>query len=250
MHGAGYELAVVQFCDPRGEHNPGAADTMPWNTGDHCRKFLRSHGRYLDRDGVLCSGIVTFWGEWEAQSRVVERYQGADAEMPRFVHEPFLQRPGDVQARRQNTDPFAFGDTFLYGNWRQFTSVFNPSCMQRLAPGSIILFGSKLNHRFVLDTLMVIGSATPYVIGEPESGGDDVPSVFRAAVLEPLAASRRLAGTKAVLYRGRMHGPRQQDMFSFVPACAEGRPFARPAIRVAELVNPTFGRSPRRPPYR
>ena len=63
MTEAGYELAVVQFCHPGGEHNPGAAKTMHWNTGTHGRKFLRSPGRYLDRHGGLHDGMVAFWGE-------------------------------------------------------------------------------------------------------------------------------------------------------------------------------------------
>ena len=163
--------------------------------------------------------------------------------MPRFLHEPFVQRPSDPPAGRQNTDPSVFENTFLYSNCRQFTPLFNPSQIQHLAPGSIILFGSKLHHRFVLDTLMVIDSGTPYVVGEPDSFGEEVPDTFRAAALEPLAASRRLAGRKASLYRGVMHGPGQQEIFSFVPAWANDRPFARPALRDLDEINPESGQS-------
>jgi hypothetical protein len=119
--------------------------------------------------------------------------------------------------------------------------------MQRLAAGSLILFGSKLAHRFVLDTVMVIGSAEPYDIGELDPSGIDVPEVFRAAALEPLAASRKLAGARAVLYRGAMYRPGQQAMFSFVPASAGSRPFSRPVIESAgvldRMVNPDNSRS-------
>ncbi|HUY47905.1 MAG TPA: hypothetical protein VMV92_19610 [Streptosporangiaceae bacterium] len=44
------------------------------------------------------------------------------------------------------------------------------------------------------------------------------------------------------MYRGVMHGPGQQEMYSFVPARADGQPFARPTIRLDGLVNPALGR--------
>lgn len=243
MGDAGRDLAVVQFPHPGGEHNPGRSEEMSWNTEAHRRKFLRSPGRYLDRDDVLRSGIVSFWGEWEPQPRVVERYAKAGPEMPRFLHEPFLQRPADLMAGRQNTDPFVFGDAFLYSNCRQFTRTLGPSRMQRLAEGSVVLFGSKLNHRFVLDSLMVIGSDTPYVIGESDEFGNDVTDVFRGATLEPLAAIPKFAGTRAVLYRGLMYRAGRQAIFSFVPADADGRPFTRPTIELMGLVNPANPRA-------
>jgi hypothetical protein len=231
------ELVVVQFPHPGGEHDPGDSAVMGWNRAEHRRKFLHSDGRYFDADGVLRSGTVTFWGEWEAPSRVVSRHPAAGAGMPRFVHEPLMQRPADPQARRKNTDPFVFGGAFLYSNCRQFTPERTPSRMQRLAPGSLVLFGSALDGCFVLDTVMVIGSAEPYVIGGPDPFGDDVPDVFRAAALEPLAASK-LSGAAATLYRGRMYAPGRQEMFSFVPAAGDGRLFARPVIEMPRFVNP------------
>lgn len=243
MGEASRDLAVVQFPHPVGEHNPGSSEEMPWNTQAHCRKFLRSPGAYLDRHDVLHSGTVSFWGEWEAQSRVVGRYGKAGQGMPRFLHEPFLRRPSDLMAGGQTTDPFVFGDAFLYSHCRQFTATLRPSRMQRLTEGSVVLFGSKLSHRFVLDTLMVIGSAAPYVIGEPDEFGNDVTDVFRAATLEPLAALPKLAGTRAVLYRGLMYGPGRQEMFSFVPADPGCQPFARPIIELAGLVNPANPRA-------
>jgi hypothetical protein len=245
MSGLDRELVVVQFPHPGREHDPGDATMMPWTTEDHGRKFLRSTGRYLDAHGVLSSGTVTFWGEWEAQSRVVERYPDASAEMPRFVHEPFVQRPSDMRGEQQNTDPFVFGEAFLYSNCRQFTHDQQPSRLQRLAPGSIILFGSTLDRRFVLDTVLVVGSATRYVIGDPGSFDGEVPAAFRAATLEPLAAAQKLIGASAHLYQGVMYGPEQQEIFSFVPVTVGNQPFARPAIELPGLVNPASWRSAR-----
>jgi hypothetical protein len=230
------ELVVVQVPHPGAEHDPGGFAVMGWNQAEHRRKFLRSDGRYLDADGVLRAGAVTFWGEWEAPSRVVSRHPAAGAGMPRFVHEPLMQ-PGEARARRKNTGPFVFGGAFLHSNCRQFTSERNPSRMQRLAPSWLALFGSTLDGCFVLDTAMVIGSAEPYVIGGPDPFGDDVPDAFRAAALEPLAASK-LNGVGATLYRGRMYELGRQEMFSFVPVAGDGRLFARPIIEVPRFVDP------------
>jgi hypothetical protein len=242
------KVAVVQFPHPGGEHDPGEADVMEWNDAGHRRKFMRAAGRYVDDSGVLRTGTVTFWGEWEAQSRVVRRYPRSGAGMPRFLHEPFLQRPGDLRALRQNTDPLVFGDAFLYSNCRQFTLALRPSAMQRMAPGSVVLFGSTLDQRFVLDTVLVVACAMPYVIGEPGVFGDEVPELFIAAVLEPLAASRKLSGAQARLYRGAMCGESSDAMYSFVPARPDGAPFPRPVIELPGYVNPLSTQSARSTP--
>ena len=42
--------SFVQFPHPGSEHTPRPArlgTVMPWNTGDHRRKFLRAHGSCL-----------------------------------------------------------------------------------------------------------------------------------------------------------------------------------------------------------
>jgi hypothetical protein len=71
-----------------------------------------------------------------------------------------------------------------------------------------------------------------------EPFGGDVPDVFRAVALEPLAASPRLSGNAATLYREQMHKPRRRGMFSFVPAAGDGRLFAQPIIEAPRFVNP------------
>ncbi len=167
MAGAGGEVLVVQFLHPGREHVPPAgASVMGWNRGEHRRKFLRVPGRCLDGGGVVRSGVVSVWAEWEPQSRVVERHRGPCTPMPRFVHEPVLARPG--QRVRQNTDPYVFGESFLYSNCRQFTSQLRPTRLQRLPLGSVVLFGSHLRGQFVLDTVLVVASRTPYTIGQPD----------------------------------------------------------------------------------
>ncbi len=53
--------SFVQFPHPGHEHQPHE-DPMPWNTGRHGRKFLRTPGRYLADDAQPHTGEVVFWG--------------------------------------------------------------------------------------------------------------------------------------------------------------------------------------------
>jgi hypothetical protein len=84
----------------------------------------------------------------------------------------------------------------------------------------VSLFGSTFGHRFVLDTVFVIGSGAGYVIGGPGAPGQDVPDLFHAVNLEPLAASEE-AGRPARLYRGVMYRPGRPKIFSFVPVSGD-----------------------------
>ncbi|MCI0689930.1 MAG: hypothetical protein L0Y54_22235, partial [Sporichthyaceae bacterium] len=191
---------VVQFPHPGPEHRPGPAATMQWNTGAHARKFLHSPGRYLDGDGTAGSDQLVFWGEWEPPSRVIERWP-ADGGLPRYLHQPVWSRPGSRQPR-QNTDPWVFGETFLFSNCRQLTPAGNPSALQRLTRGSIILFGSQLDGRFVLDTVFVVADAAPYTPNQAEHL--DLDDAARACIIEPLTLPGRKdhSGAGFMLYRG------------------------------------------------
>src|SRR6266498_317400 len=152
-------LAVVQFPHPGREHDPPRVGVMPWNRDSHRRKFLRTEGWYVDASGAQCSTRLVFWGEWEAPSLVVERWTGS-GDLPRWLHEPRWERPGWA-GPRQNTDPWVFGDEFRYSNCRQGSNAK----LRRLAQGSVILFGSSLGGAFVLDTVLVVADARPFVPG-------------------------------------------------------------------------------------
>lgn len=135
--------AVVHFPHPGGEHVPPGND-MGWNRGLHARKFLACPGTYIDDDGVAHDDELVFWGEWEAPSRVVRRWTRRPG-LPTVVHEPYWTVPAtDAGVSRRNTDPWVFGDTFLYSNCRQLTPNRRPSALQRLPVGSLILFGSTV----------------------------------------------------------------------------------------------------------
>src|SRR5690349_15651078 len=97
-------LCFVQFLHPGGEHKPPADGAMPWNVGDHRRKFLRARGSATDRHQAVETELV-LWGEWEPDSRVVETYAEPVYEGPRWLHDPAWRRL-DPGRWAQNTDPF------------------------------------------------------------------------------------------------------------------------------------------------
>jgi hypothetical protein len=76
---------------------------------------------------------------------------------PRYLHEPYWTTP-PRHPKAQNTDPYVFGHRFPI---QQLPAEHQegPMRTQRLAAGSIILFGSGLRGEFVLDTVFVVAHA-------------------------------------------------------------------------------------------
>ncbi|MGH9227957.1 MAG: hypothetical protein ACRD07_04345 [Acidimicrobiales bacterium] len=225
-------------------------DVMGCNTGPHRRKFLLSPGRFLADAVRQREDELVFWGEWEAQSRIVARWR-AQPGLPTVLHAPWWAPP-ELDGERQNTDPWVFGDHFLYSNCKQHTNNKpdrRASALQRLPVGSMILFGSGRGTRFVIDTVFVVGT----VVGtfEPLAAVDHLPvdEAFTTCTLEPLAGyAPHVAASTYTLYAGATIDDRVDGMFSFVPCRvyrdAQAR-FARPAIDLPGAVNPANGRSPR-----
>ena len=234
---------IVQFPHPGGEHQP-LGTLMPWNRGPHARKFLLTEGTFRDEQGSEHKEEIVFWGEWEGPSRVLRRWPKEYA-LPRFLHEPFLDAP--PEGERQNTDPWVFGERFYYSNCKQRTNQGRtPTAMQRLTPGSLILFGSSVGGEFVLDTMFVVGERLgSYVAGEPLD--IEVDTAFRIATIESLAAwAKDKEDPSFSLYAGSPASRSISGMFSFVPclpADGDGPRFARPAIRLPGIVNPASRQS-------
>lgn len=201
---------------------------MDWNRGPHARKFLKATGEYV-LDGQLRTGPLVFWGEWEPQSQVVTTFANDPPGYPRWLHEPYWEVPRH-RLHLQNTDPLVFGDRFLYSNCRQ---VRNRK-LRELAPGSLVVFGSKYRREFVLDTVFVVGADGEDFIGASASAVADDDWV-RAVVFDPLGRSPKAAHQQFRLYRGRTYAEAASGPFSFVPC----RPysdvdtaFARPVLRL------------------
>lgn len=231
---------VVQFPHPGAEHVAGDGDRMPWNTGNHGRKFLRSVGRSIDENGRVQSGELDFWGEWEAPSRIIQRWP-PEGRLPQNLHTPVWERPRTT-SYRQNTDPWVFGETFRYSNCKQLTYRQNPSALQELPPGSVILFGSKLDGDFVLDTVFVVKDSVRYSPNDPPKTDE----AFSVCTIESLVTDD-CGDYPFTLYRGATFDNPVAGMFSFSPCRvatdAEAR-FARPAIFLPGYINPASAQSP------
>ena len=231
----------VQFPHPGGEHRP-ATDDMPWNTGDHARKFLIAPGRYVDSDGRPVEAELVFWGEWEPPSRVERRWPPS-GQLPRVLHRPHWVKPTN-NAKRQNTDPWVFGDRMIYSNCKQLSSE-RPNSMQRLTPGSVICFGSKLGGEFCVDTVFVVASAKPW---KPAAANDlNVGEAFKTCVAASIMTKKGHEDMRLILYRGATFGDPVDGMFSFVPARRENADdprFPRPPLRLDGLINPASGQAP------
>jgi len=144
-------------------------------------------------------------------------------------------------AARQNTDPYVFGPVFLFSNCRQFTYRLRPTRLQQLPPGSVVVFGSHLGGQFVVDTVLVVASRTPYAIGRPDQPLGRVSAAFRVATLQPLAGLERFRGRTAQLYRGvSFNASDPNRMFSFVPARLDGARFSRPALPGSPFITPAM----------
>jgi hypothetical protein len=200
---------------------------MDWNRRDHARKFLKASGSYIT-NGQVRTGSFAFWGEWEPQSRVVETFPKL-GDHPRWLHEPYWQVPSHRRLL-QNTDPLVFGDRFLYSNCRQQRN----QKLRNLAPGSLIVFGSKVQREFALDTVFVVGDNAR--LFTQESAADlDCEDWVRAVVFDPLTRSPKLATEPFRLYWGTPHQEVPSGPFSFVPCrpYVEGQSaFARPTLRL------------------
>ena len=236
---------IVQFPHPGGEHVP-KDDEMGWNHGLHRRKFLINSGTTVDRLGTSTyEGLLTFWGEWEPPSTIRHRWKHRD-QFPTVLHEPYWVDREAIR-NQQNTDPWVFGPRFLYSNCKQLTPAGNPSSLQKLTPGSVILFGSTFHGHFVLDTVFVVAEAL--TIYRPIDGIDIESEAFRACTIRSLASlepSKRTASL--TLFAGATPDHPINGMFSFAPsrrADDSGCRFPRPRLKLPGVINPLSWQSPR-----
>jgi hypothetical protein len=237
-------LCAVQFIHPGGEHRPDAPGTgiKRWNTGAHRRKFMRAEGTSCDAEGAAHDGEILLWGEWEPPSKV-EESKASGPSYPQYLHRPFLE-PRTEFAGHQNTDPFVFGDEFLYTGCQQWRGKphGNPVQLRYLLPGSLILFGSCAGDRFLLDTVFVVRD---FIDHDRDNYRDvlrgAVPDAYWTVTLGPWYSGPP-DGRSFRLYRGASPANAVNGMFSFFPcrradgAAASG--FSRPDLSELSCVNP------------
>lgn len=233
---------VVQFPHPGAEHN-SPSDDMPWNVGAHGRKFLRCPGRYVDADDEVHDTEVVFWGEWEAPSRVERRWP-ARGRLPRALHRPHWIRP-TADGFRQNTDPWVFGDSMRYSNCKQIVGPDRAgTSMQDLPVGSVLCYGSTIEHEFCIDTVFVVASAQPWT--PAEVADIDLDDAFAVCTADSITAGGTDAHARLTLYRGASIDSPVRGMYSFVPALPagdDGPQFTRPSIQLPGLINPASKQS-------
>ncbi len=232
----------VQFPHPGAERLP-RVDEMPWNVGDHRRKFLVSPGRCVDASGRLSTEELVFWGEWEAPSHVERRWP-ASGRLPRALHHPYWTTPKNTSFR-QNTDPWIWGEHMIYSNCKQIVGPDRKATsMQRLTEGSVICFGSTIGQEFCLDTVLVIASAEPWVPANARTL--DVNEAFITCTADSVATSPMDGRLTLTLYRGATIDNAIEGMYSFVPVLMTDHPskrFARPSVTVPGLINPASRQS-------
>ena len=132
-------IRFVQFPHPGSEHKPETKNGNKfWSptTRQHARKFMNLTGTLLV-DEKSQSGQIWAWGEWEAESSLLNTLTQPDLDYPKYIWSPYYTNRNDFNGLH-NTDPFIF-DGFYYTDCKQDSS---PQ-LKYLSPGSIIIFGSS-----------------------------------------------------------------------------------------------------------
>ena len=289
------ELRFVQFPHPGKEHGLPADKARRVKSGTrnvvkewsllsyHKRKFMMAKGVAVDANhNVLSASNLYFWGEWEPMSYVTDHFPDGDGvRLPKFLHEPVLilgkdGKPHDKKKKEsddekvggcQNTDPFVFGDNFLYSYCRQYIRYNRIEDIkkhgkeekdvavapQHLQEGSIIVFGSTIdpkssNPMFVVDTVFVVGDVQPY---QPVNARADLSSYFASETFLsdymeimqfPKVATKPVDKQWFSCYKGKSFADCPEGPFSFVP-CKTELPvkgvermgFERPVIPLKDL---------------
>lgn len=275
------QSTFVQFMHPGGEHKPrNGEEIFPWNENDHKRKFIKNSGEYITGkdDCEIKRAELTFWGEWEAQSKVLKKMDGSEG--PNYLHEPFYEKPSHYKGK-QNTDPFVFGENFYYTCCRQYRRASNgrlcPTKLTKLEFGSLILFGSKVKNQFVLDTVFVVDrDPIQHNADTIEEVVEELPQTYVDATMAALYPDKfsesNVSGSVDTsksclvdfeeqeedalfhevdedkltfyLYKGVTFENRHQanGMFSFFPCrpYSDDVGFKRPAINLDKFVNPNL----------
>jgi hypothetical protein len=113
--------------------------------------------------------------------------------------------------------------------------------MQRLAAGSVILFGSTIADDFVVDTVFVVKDSRPHNRRDFQTVlSDKVPAAYWEVTLRPWYVDDT-GGRSYRLYEGATIDNREAGIFSFTPCLPfpdAGRGFLRPRIELKGIVNP------------
>lgn len=217
------ENNIIQFIHPGG-YNRGEGKFLR-NGKSHKRKFIKTDILFINETGLSENERGYFWGEWEAPSKAKrEVFNG----IKYYVHKLFIpltenDRAGITSDNCNfgcnsesdgplNTDPYVFGKHFYYSNCMQNKYP----TLKNLKENDIIIFGSRLNGVFVLDTVFVVDCA----VEETEYS-----DCFESVTLNLLADKSNYR-----IYKGKMYNEKsnKNEIYSFFPC--SNKPFDRPAL--------------------
>lgn len=202
---------------------------------------------WIGSDNKPHRGNLWAWGVWEPESRLIRKLDPpcGNRDYPRFLWHPYYV-PRTSYRGLHNTDPFIFGDCFLYSNCHQ--PGF--SGLKRLATGSVIAFGScKMGvageWRRWIDTVFVVPNSISYPVSRADQAFNvQTSDAFSIVTGRPLTHNYEAgcgADARFRLYRGATPDDPVDGVFSFFPAkLADGEAgFPRPVINLPrEYFNP------------
>lgn len=256
------KCCFVQFPHPGGEHKPDRNGKIGWNktlrngrANPHKRKFMQFRGDWTDENGNTYPDNLRAWGEWEPESKLILEFNtNSGPHHPSRLWKPYWI-PKDTYRCLHNTDPFIFGECFLYSNCGQLPR--NKRGLKHLAPGSVIAFGSKVNSEpeWALDTVFVVRDSFAYDPLNPRDALEGkVPEAFLSVTGGPLTEDPKLKeladngkAQEFRLYRGATPKNPVCGMHSFFPAipASSNSGFRRPPIVGIERINPGNWRTPK-----
>lgn len=233
----------IQFMHNGRESVPDSRTCRSWNRGDHRRKFLKCDGIRLDGNWRKLHGDILFWAEWEPESLVIKELKTPLKEGPRYIYRPFYIIPKSYKGR-QNTDPFVYGREFRYSLCQQPS---HPS-LRNLERGSVILFGSRIDRKFALDTLFVVSDYVDYDPRNCKAVLQQVDETYKIVTMNPILEGKKVVCRRTCTqeinvttcrsYRGATFDNKINGMFSFFPCQAyteDSVGFARPTIRMSTI---------------
>lgn len=217
---------IIQFLHP-GQYNCKVG-AIAWNCENHKRKLIKNEVSYI-KDGVVYKNTNGyFWGEWEPESKCdkVNEYYVHTLKYPSNImtnhNRNCNSKCSDKKKCPQNTDPYVFGDYFIYSNCLQPTYT----TLQNLEKDDIILFGSRSDGKFILDTL--------FVIDREFQPNEIVSDCFKKATYQ------FIKNENLKIYKAKMYDPEKSEkIFSFFPCSLS--PFDRPIIDLPYIHLPKRG---------
>lgn len=203
---------VIIVPHPGSERTPRCGSNYldwPKPESPHARKFIRSRGKWTLPGMKREPAFLEYWTEYEAPTFCEN--VSSSSPCPSVV-----QTIDDKISKGEfNTDPWIYYPGFIW-------SVCRHNKLGRVNEDDIVLFGSVFNHKWVLDTLMVVKER--FYSQVPSHAGELFDTLFRDIVGHTIEEAYSPVVGKT---------PENGSIFSFSPAVVanEGhRPFPRPAI--------------------